>query len=73
MTVAITGEQRVMTDREIDELIGQINELCARMGQTFEPDQDKLMAFRCAQRENEAMKAHFQSEMRRRSLGEAAP
>jgi hypothetical protein len=48
-----------MTDREIDVLIAQINELSQRMGMRFEPNPDKLMAFRCAQRENEAMAEHY--------------
>lgn len=54
-----------MTDREIDVLIAQIDELCQRMGMRFEPDPDKLMAFRCAQREQEAVREHYRREARR--------
>lgn len=58
-----------MTDREIDDLIAHIDELAQRIGCRFVPDPDKLMAFRCAQRENEAMREHYRKALRAGMLG----
>jgi hypothetical protein len=48
-----------MTDRDIDQLIGQIQEMAARIGCDFIPDPDKLLAFRCAQREARAVQEEY--------------
>lgn len=49
-----------MTDREIDDLICHIQEMARRIDCEFHPDPDKLMAFRCTQREHEATKLEYQ-------------
>ncbi len=54
-----------MTDREIDVLIAEIDELAQRIGCRFVPDPDKLMAFRCAQHAEEVMRAHYRQEQRK--------
>lgn len=48
-----------MTDREIDQLIIEIDKMAQMVGCRFVPDPDKLMAFRCAQREQEAVRAYY--------------
>lgn len=54
-----------MTDREIDILIAEIVELAQRIGCRFVPDPDKIVAFRCAQRGEEAVREHYRREVRR--------
>lgn len=54
-----------MTDKEIDELISEIDQMARQMGCRFIPDPDKLLAFRCAQRENEAVREHYRRELAR--------
>lgn len=44
-----------MTDKEIDDMIDYIDRMARRIGCNFIPDPDKLMAFRCAQREEEGI------------------
>lgn len=58
-----------MTDAEIDQLIQEIDQLAQRVGCRFVPDPDKLMAFRCAQREERAMREHYRKEIQRRHAG----
>jgi hypothetical protein len=48
-----------MTDDEIDRMISEIGQMARRIGCDFIPDPDKLMAFRCAQREERAMREHY--------------
>lgn len=48
-----------MTDAEIDRMIQTIDEMAQRIGCRFYPDPDKLMAFRCAQKEEEAVRAEY--------------
>lgn len=43
-----------MSDKEIDLMIYEIDQMARRIGCRFVPDPDKLMAFRCAQREERA-------------------
>ena len=52
-----------MTDREIDVLIGQIRNMATRIGCNFTPDPEKLLAFRCAQREKEKMRDFYREQM----------
>lgn len=54
-----------MTDKEIDDLIAEIDRMARRIGCRFVPDPDKIMAFRCAQREEQAMRDHYRAEMRK--------
>ena len=54
-----------MTDAEIDELIAEIDTLARRIGCRFVPDPDKLMAFRCSQRAEQATREHYRKEIQR--------
>jgi hypothetical protein len=53
-----------MTDTEIDQMIQRIDEMAQRIGCRFYPDPDKLLAFRCAQREEEAVRAQYRKAAR---------
>ena len=53
-----------MTDAEIDRMIVTIKEMASRIGCDFIPDHDKLMAFRCAQREEEAVREQYRKAAR---------
>lgn len=48
-----------MTDAEIDRLIGEIKEMAARIGCEFIPDPEKLLAFRCRQHEERAVREEY--------------
>lgn len=48
-----------MTDAEIDRLIIEIDQMAQRIGCRFVPDPDRLMAFRCSQREEEAVREQY--------------
>lgn len=48
-----------MTDAEIDQLISEIDQMAKRIGCRFVPDPDKLMAFRCAKREEQAVREAY--------------
>lgn len=52
-----------MTDAEIDRMVDHIDEMARRIGCRFIPDPEKLLAFRCVQREREAMKEHYRKEL----------
>jgi len=57
-----------MTDEEIDLLIGRIKEMASRIGCDFVPDPDKLMAFKCAQREARAYREQYNKLLREQRL-----
>lgn len=54
-----------MTDAEIDQLIQEIDRMAQVIGCRFVPDPDKLMTFRCAQREERAVREHYRKERAR--------
>lgn len=54
-----------MTDEEIDRMIMRIKEMAARIGCDFIPDPDKLMAFRCAQHEELAVREEYRRMAKR--------
>jgi hypothetical protein len=49
-----------MTDDEINRTIAEIDAMARRIGCRFIPDPEKLLAFRCAQSEERAMRAEYQ-------------
>ena len=53
-----------MIDTEIDAMIRRIDKMARVIGCRFVPDPEKLLAFRCAQREHEAMHAEYRRQMR---------
>lgn len=54
-----------MTDIEIDHLIDEIDRMAQRIGCRFVPDPDKLLAFRCAEREAEAVREEYRRQLKR--------
>lgn len=54
-----------MTDREIDDLVAEIDQMARRIGCRFVPDPEKLLAFRCAKREEQAVRDHYRAEMKK--------
>jgi hypothetical protein len=62
-----------MTDREIDELIAEIDELARRLNCRFVPDPEKLAAFREAQREQEATRSRYREALRRAWITPGGP
>lgn len=54
-----------MTDREIDDLISEIDQMARRIGCRFVPDPEKLLAFRCAKREEQAVHDHYRAVMKK--------
>jgi len=53
-----------MTDEEIDAMVRRIDEMAQSIGCRFVPDQDKLFAFRCSQREERAMREEYRKAAR---------
>lgn len=58
-----------MTDHEIDILVRQVRELSDRMGGCFVLDHERLLNFRCAQREQEAVREQYRKYMRELNSG----
>jgi hypothetical protein len=53
-----------MTDYEIDQLIAEIDEMAQRIGCRFIPDPDRLMDFRCSQREMRSYREEYEQALR---------
>lgn len=53
-----------MTDAEIDKMIAEIDQMAQRIGCRFIPDPDMLMAFRCAQHQERAVREEYRRALR---------